>query len=488
METGRYTALELTRLYLKEIESVDRSGPILRSIIELNPDAEEIARELDDERRDRGARGPLHGIPVVLKDNIATKDRMMTTAGSLALEGVTARRDAFLVDRLRAAGAVILGKANLSEWANFRSRHSSSGWSARGGQCRNPYVLDRNPCGSSSGSAVAVSASLCAAAVGTETNGSIACPSNVNGIVGVKPTVGLISRSGIIPISKTQDTAGPMCRTIRDAALLLSALVGVDPSDPATEAAGGHLSSDYTQFLDPDGLKGARIGVLRQFFGFHRDVDALMEQGLGELRRLGAELVDEPDLRLPQGMGGPSYQVLLYEFAQGVRDYLVEWAPDAEVRTLEDLIAFNERHQESEMPYFGQDIFLEALELEKDPQGSTEYQKALELSRRLSREEGIDRLMAHYHLDALVGPSGGPAWLTDLVNGDNSSGGSGGAAAIAGYPHITVPMGSIRGLPVGLSFLGRAWSEPELFRFAYAFEQATRARSAPAFLPTLELA
>ncbi|RMH14808.1 MAG: amidase, partial [Gemmatimonadetes bacterium] len=477
MASGRWTAHGITEAYLDRIQRVDRSGPTLRSVIETNPDALDIARERDEERRAGRVRGPLHGVPILLKDNIDTHDRMTTTAGSYALEGSIPPRDSGVAERLRAAGAILLGKANLSEWANFRSTRSSSGWSGRGGQCRNPYALDRNPCGSSSGSGASVSANLTAAAIGTETNGSIVCPSSANGVVGVKPTVGLVSRAGIVPISHSQDTAGPMARTVADAALILGALTGVDPRDPATEASRGHARTDYTTVLDPDGLRGARIGVARGFFGFDPNVDALMEDALAALRDAGAVLVDPADVATRRQMGGPSYQVLLYEFKADMAAYLAQLGPDAPARTLADLIAFNEAHAEVEMPFFGQEIFEQAEAM--GPLTDPEYREALATARRLAREEGIDAVMDEHRLDALVAPTGGPAWTTDLVNGDHFSGGSSSPAAIAGYPNVTVPAGTVFGLPVGISFFGRAWSEPTLLRLAYAFEQATRHRTEP---------
>jgi amidase len=485
MEGGRWTARRLTELYLERIAQVDREGPALRSVIETNPDAIEIAEALDAERAAGRVRGPLHGIPVLLKDNIATADRNTTTAGSLALEGSIPAQDSFVARRLREAGAILLGKANLSEWANFRSNGSSSGWSARGGQCRNPYALDRNPCGSSSGSGAAVSGSLTAAAIGTETNGSIVCPSSANGVVGMKPTVGLVGRTRIVPISHTQDTAGPMCRTVRDAALVLGALAGVDPEDPATAAAAQHAVSDYTQFLREDGLRGARIGLARDFLGFDPRVDALVEEAIGALRAGGAEVVDPVEIATRRAMSPPSFQVLLYEFKAGLDAYLAALGAGAPVRSLAEVIAFNEANADREMPYFGQDLFLEAQE--KGPLSEPEYVESRALALRLARDQGIDRTVAEHRLDAIVAPTGGPAWLTDLVNGDHFSGGSSSPAAIAGYPNVTVPMGEVFGLPVGLSFFGRAWSEPVLLRLAYAFEQATRHRRAPRFLPTVEL-
>jgi amidase len=485
MQSGRLTARSITEKYLTRIEKVDKHGPAVNSVIELNPDALAIAAELDRERKAKGPRGPLHGIPVLIKDNQATRDRMMTTAGSLALVGARPPQDAFLVKRLREAGAVILGKTNLSEWANIRSAHSTSGWSGRGGLTRNPYALDRNPCGSSSGSAAAVSANFCTLAVGTETDGSIICPSGVNGIVGIKPTVGLVSRAGIIPIAHSQDTAGPMARSVTDAAILLGALAGVDANDPATEASHGKALTDYTKFLDPAGLRGSRIGVVRKFFGISDAVDKLMNQAIDDMKRQGAVIVDPADLGTMNQLGDSELQVLLYELKADMNSYLAALGPGAPVHTLKEIIEFNERNREKEMPYFGQDLFIKA-----EAKGSLrekEYLDALEKNHRLTRTEGIDALMEKFRLDALVAPSGGPAWVTDLVDGDHDSGGSSTPAAVAGYPNINVPVGFVFGLPVGISFFGKAYSEPTLVKLAYAFEQATRHRRAPQFLPTADL-
>jgi amidase len=483
MEGGELTARRLTEAYLARIEALDGQGPMLRSVIETNPEAAAIAEALDEERGAKGPRGPLHGIPVLLKDNIDTADQMTTTAGSLALEGSIPTQDSHVARRLREAGAIILGKANLSEWANFRSgRRSSSGWSGRGGQCRNPYALDRNPCGSSSGSGAAVSANLCAVAVGTETNGSIMCPSNANGLAGIKPTVGLVSRVGIIPISHTQDTAGPMARTVADAAALLTALAGVDPRDDATAGAEGHIQ-DYTTALDPGALKGARIGVARKMAGFHPAVDALLEEAVAELGRQGAEVVDPADL--PDLDGMPKFDILLYEFKAGLNAYLASLGPEAPVKTLEEAIAFNEAHRDREMPYFRQEIFHKAQE--RGPLTTPGYLDALETCRRMTRKEGLDAVFAEHRLDALLAPTGAPAFLIDLVNGDHSIGGSSTPAAVSGYPNMTVPMGSVFGLPVGLSFMGLAWTEARLIGLAYAFEQATQHRRPPGFLPTADL-
>ncbi|SDK23596.1 amidase [Catalinimonas alkaloidigena] len=481
MREGRYTARALTQLYLDRIEELN---PKLNAVLEVNPEALQIAEALDQERKDKGERGPLHGIPVLLKDNIDTGDQMKTTAGSLALANHVAQKDAFLVQRLREAGAIILGKTNLSEWANFRSDNSSSGWSGRGGQTHNPYILDRNPCGSSSGSGVAVSANLCAAAIGTETDGSIVCPSTTNGVVGLKPTLGLVSRSGIIPIAHSQDTAGPMTRTVADAALMLSAMTGVDAADEATAASNGKSQTDYTKFLDAKGLNGARIGVARQFFGFDAEVDELMEDALEVLRQQGAVLVDPVSLETRGQWGRTEYDVLLYEFKHDLNAYLKTVGPDVPVKTLEDLIAYNKEHASEELPWFGQETFLEAQK--KGELSDTTYQNALARNLRLTRDEGIDATLQKHQLDAIVAPTGGPAWVTDLVNGDHFGGGSSSAAAVSGYPNLTVPAGFIHGLPVGISFFSTAWSEPTLIRLAYAYEQASKHRRPPQFFPTLE--
>ncbi len=455
-------------------------------MLELNPDALEIADRLDAERRSKGARGPLHGIPVIVKDNIDTADKMMTTAGSYALLGSRPVRDAFLVERLRAAGAIILGKANLSEWANFRGSNSSSGWSGRGGQGKNPYVLDRNPCGSSSGSGASVSANYCAGAVGTETNGSIVCPSSANSVVGIKPTVGLVSRAGIIPIAHSQDTAGPMARTVADAAALLSAMTGVDERDPATRESRGHVQADYTRFLDPDGLRGARIGLPRErYFGFSAEADRIMEEAIQALRDAGAEIIDPADIPNASEINRPSYQVLLYEFKADLNTYLAGLGPSAPVKTLEEIIAFNEAHHDLELRYFGQERMLAAQE--KGPLTEHEYLESLEKATRFAGPEGIDAIMDEHRLDALAAPTGSPPWPIDLVNGDHYMGGSSSPAAIAGYPNISLPAGYVFGLPVGISFFGRAWSEPALIRIAYAFEQTTQVRRPPRFLPTADL-
>ena len=487
MAAGEWTSRQVVDSYLQRIDQMNESGPALRAIIEVNPEASAQADQLDRERRAGMIRGPLHGVPVVLKDNIDTADQMTTTAGSLALQGWLAPRDAGLVERLRAGGALILAKANLSEWANFRSTRSSSGWSGRGGQCRNPYVLDRNPCGSSSGSGVVVSANLSMLAVGTETDGSIVCPASANGVVGVKPTVGLVSRSGVIPISESQDTAGPMARTVADAAVLLGVLAGVDPRDPATEEAGDRGLADYTSFLDADGARGMRIGVARRFLGFHEEVDRVVESAIAVLRDLGAVVVDPVDLGATGGsgmsLGAAETEVLLFEFKTGLNAYLSARPLEAEVRSLTELIAFNQRHADEEMPYFGQERLLEAEA--RGSQSDPRYLTALATARRLARDEGIDRTMDEHRLDAILGATGGPAWTTDLVNGDHFGGSSSVYPAVAGYPNISVPAGAVHGLPVGVSFFGRAWSEPLLIRIAYGFEQATQARRVPELRPSL---
>ena len=480
MADGERTSREITELYLGRIESLDRRGPTLRSIIEVNPDLLEIAEELDRERAAGNVRGPLHGVPILLKDNVATADRNTTTAGSLALEGSIPPRDAFVAARLRQAGAVLLGKANLSEWANFRSNRSSSGWSARGGQCRNPYVLSRNPCGSSSGSGAAASANLCAAAVGTETDGSIICPSSANGLVGIKPTVGLVSRSGIVPISAVQDTAGPMARTVADAAALLSGMTGRDPRDEVTVAS--PPPTDLTRHLGEPfaaDLGDLRIGVGRQFFDRDGRVDAVMEEAIETLRSLGAEIVDPVEIAHRQEVGRHEYEAMLYEFKAGLNAYLAELGDGAPVASLADVIAFNEANAEREMPFFGQEILVEAEG--KGPLTEAAYRTARDTASRLSREEGLDAALARHRLDAILGPSGGPAWVTDLVHGDTFSVGSSGAAAVAGYPNVTVPAGHVHGLPVGVSSFGAAWSEPTLIRIAWAFEQAAPHRRPPRF-------
>lgn len=476
LQTGRWTARALCEACLEAIASVDQAGPTLRSVIEINPDALAEADRLDAERRNGRIRGPLQGIPVMLKDNIGTADRMQTTAGSLALVGARAPRDSGVAARLRAAGALLVAKTNLSEWANFRSSQSTSGWSARGGLTLNPYALDRNPCGSSSGSAVAVAAGLAPLAVGTETNGSIVCPASINGVVGVKPTVGLVSRSGIVPISRTQDTAGPMARTVADAAALLGALAGRDPLDAVTEASPSH-GGDYARYLDPRALRGSRIGLLRNFWDRHAGVDSLLGRAERALRDAGAELVDLEGLPGIASTDGPGFELMLYEFKAGLEAYLAALGPAAQVRTLEDVIRFNEERRELELPYFGQDI-LEAAAA-KGPLSEPAYLAALAQTTEVARR-AVDGAIEALALDALFAPTTGPAWVTDLERGDQPSfPGCSSPAARAGYPHVTVPGGFVEGLPVGVSFFGPAWSEPKLLALAYAFEQETRHRRPP---------
>jgi amidase len=479
MHAGRLTSRRLVEFYTRRIAALDRAGPRLGHVLEVNPEAVSIAADLDAERRARGPRGPLHGIPILIKDNIATADRMQTTAGSYALLDVRPPGDGTVAAKLRAAGAVILGKTNLSEWANYRSTRSVSGWSGRGGQTRNPHALDRNPSGSSSGSAAAAASGTCAAAIGTETNGSIISPSSLCGIVGFKPTVGLVSRAGIVPISHSQDTAGPMTRTVADAAAVLTAIAGADPTDEMTATAADHVARDYTIFLDTDGLRGARIGVIRErYTGASVKGDALFEAALGALRERGAEIVDPANVAALAQLNG-SGELLSLEFKTDIERYLAEWAPGAAVRTLDDLIAFNRREAAREMPFFGQEIFERAAR--RGPLTSPEYLQLKERLQRAARAEGIDAVMDQHRLDALIAPSAAPARPIDLVNGDSGSGGTSGLAAIAGYPSITVPMGFVHGLPVGISFIGRAWSEGVLLRLAYAYEQATRQRRMPRF-------
>jgi len=489
MTSGRETARSLVEKYFQRIDAIDRQGPALHSVIETNPDALAIADRLDAERRARGPRGPLHGIPILIKDNIATADRMMTTAGSLALAGSSPPKDAFIVQQLRQAGAVILGKTNLSEWANFRSTHSSSGWSGRGGQTKNPYALDRNPSGSSSGSGTAAAASLCAVAIGTETDGSVVSPSNNNGLVGIKPTIGLLSRSGIVPIAHSQDTAGPMARTVADAAVVLGAMVGVDPSDPPTKSSTQKGQRDYSKSLDPNGLKGARIGVVRnRLFGYSAAADRIADEAIADMKQQGAVIVDPANIPTLGKFGDSEFDVLLYEFKADLNKYLAGLGPSAPVHTLADIIAFNDAHKEQELPYFGQEIMVMAQK--KGPLTDPKYLQALAKNHRLSRAIGIDAVMTRERLDALVAPTSGPAWLIDLVNGDSFGGDAASpstVAAVAGYPHITVPAGQFRGLPVGISFFGRAWSEPTLIRLAYAYEQATKHRRPPTFAAAADL-
>ncbi len=485
MQSGKHSARSIAESYLARIEEIDRQGVKLNSVIELNPDALTIADALDKERREKGSRSPLHGIPVLIKDNIDTADRMHTSAGSLALADSIAPKDAFIVSQLREAGAVIIGKTNLSEWANFRSTHSTSGWSGRGGQTHNPYALDRNPCGSSSGSGAATAANLCAVSIGTETDGSIVCPSSANSLVGIKPTLGLVSRSGIIPIAHSQDTAGPMTRTVRDAAILLSALTGIDARDKATNSSSGKAHKDYTRFLDMNALKGARLGMVRKSFGFNDRVDKLMMESIEAMKKAGAIIIDPADIPNMGKYDASEFEVLLYEFKADLNAYLATLGSRAPVKSLQEIIAFNEKNREREMPYFGQEIMLKAQA--KGDLNSPAYRKALATNLRLSRTEGIDAVMTKHKLDALIAPTGGACWTTDLVNGDHFTGGFSTPAAVAGYPHITVPAGYIYGLPVGISFAGRAWSEPKLIALAYAYEQLTKHRKPPKFPAVADL-
>lgn len=489
MQSGQDTARSIAEKYLARIDAIDRNGPAIRSVIETNPDALTIADRLDAERKSGRTRGPLHGIPVLIKDNIATADGMMTTAGSLALAGVKPPKDAFIVTRLREAGAVILGKTNLSEWANFRSTHSTSGWSGRGGLSRNPYALDRNTSGSSSGSGAAVAANLAAAAVGTETDGSIVSPSNTNGIVGIKPTLGLLSRTGIVPIAHSQDTAGPMARTVADAAALLGAMAGSDPEDAATAASSRRGSRDYSAALDANGLKGARLGIVRnRLWGYSPGMDRIAEQAIADMKKQGAVIVDPANIPTLGQFDDTEFDVLLYEFKADLNKYLTWLGAASPVHSLKEIIAFNETHAAEELPYFGQEIM--TMSEKKGPLTDPKYRAALTKNHRLSRTLGIDAVVTRNKLDALVAPTGGPAWLIDLVNGDSGTASAPGPStvtSVAGYPHITVPAGYFRGLPVGISFFGRAWSEKTLLRLAYAYEQATKHRRPPTFAATAEV-
>ncbi len=483
MKSGEFTSRSLAEKYLERIGDIDTRGPALNSVIELNHDALAIADSLDAERQSKGPRGPLHGIPVLIKDNIGTADRMMTTAGSLALLGFTPAKDSGVARRLRESGALILGKTNLSEWANFRSSHASSGWSGRGGQTHNPYAYDRSPCGSSSGSGAAVSASLCAVAVGSETDGSIVCPSSANGVVGIKPTVGLVSRAGIIPISHSQDTAGPMGRTVADAAALLGALAGADRDDSATKAPGRKAAADYTKFLDRSGLRGARIGVVHKSYDFSESIATVLRAALDAMKHEGAVLIEPVEIASLGKFDDSEMNVLLYEFKHDLNAYLASAGPRAPVHSLKEVIAFNQEYADKELAYFGQDLFVQAEK--KGPLTDKVYQDALAKNHRLTRTEGIDAVMDKYRLDALVAPTAGPSWLIDLVDGDHDTGGT--SSLAAGYPNINVPAGFVFGMPVGISFFGRAWSEPTLIKIAYAFEQATHRRRPPGFLRTANL-
>lgn len=485
LKSGKYTIRSVTEHYISRIKEIDKSGPELNSVIELNPEALEIADSLDKELKEKGPRSLLHGIPILIKDNIDTADKMQTTAGSLALVGSRPAKDAAVVQKLREAGALILGKTNLSEWANIRSTHSTSGWSGRGGLTKNPYALDRNTSGSSSGSGAAVSANLCTAAIGTETDGSVVSPSSINGIVGIKPTVGLVSRTGIIPISHSQDTAGSMARTVQDAAILLGSIAGMDSEDQATNNSKRKSYSDYTQFLDINGLKGSRIGVVRKYFGFHPEVDKVIEVALDILKKNGAELVDPVEIESIGKFDDSELSVLLYELKADMKTYLDHRGPDTPVHSLKDLIDFNEKNASEEMPYFKQELFLQAEK--KGLLTDKDYLDALEKDQNLTRKEGIDAVMDKHNLDALVSPTDSPAWMTDLIDGDHFLGGSSSLAAVAGYPHITVPAGFVFGLPIGISFYGRAWSEPVLLKVAYGYEQASKSRQPPKFLASVEL-
>jgi len=484
MLSGKHTARSIATYYMKRIAEIDKAGPHLNAVLELNPDALKIADELDRERREKGPRGSLHGIPVLIKDNIATADNMNSTAGSLALAGIRPPHDSYVAAKLRSAGAVILGKTNLSEWANMRSPRSTSGWSGRGGLTVNPYALDRNCSGSSSGSAAAIAANLAALAVGSETDGSIVSPASICGLVGIKPTLGVVSRNGIIPIAHSQDTAGPMARTVTDAAILLNVLAGVDERDPITKESVGKVG-DYTRVLDKNGLKGARIGVARNFFGNNDQVDAIIEQALQVLKAQGAELIDSIEVPNTSKYADSEMEVLLYEFKADLQSYLAEFAPGAAIKSMADVIAFNDAHHDRELQFFGQEFLQRANA--KGGLDSKEYLDALANNHRYAREEGIDQVMKEHQLDALVAPTGGPAWLNDFINGDHAGNGFSTPAAVAGYPHVTVPAGMLHGLPIGLSFVGGAYSEATLIKFAYAYEQATHMRQVPRYPRTVSL-
>jgi amidase len=484
MHSGKYTSRRITELYLERIKNFDKQGPGVNSVIEINPEALSIADLMDHERKSGKIRSRMHGIPILIKDNIDTSDKMHTTAGSLALAESIALKDAYIVSKLRDSGAVLLGKTNLSEWANIRSSHSTSGWSGRGGQTHNPYVLDRNPCGSSSGSGAAVSSNFCAIAIGTETDGSIVCPSSMNGIVGIKPTLGLWSRSGIIPISHSQDTAGPMARTVKDAAILLGILAGTDPIDIATKDSSLKAEKDYTQFLKYDGLKSARIGVARVFFGFNSRVDELMDKAIKIMKENGAEIIDPVEIKTLDEMGKNEGIVLMYEFKEDLNKYLSGLRPEVKPRTLKDIIEFNEANKEKEMPWFGQESFFDAES--KGPLTDKIYLDALAASKKAACENGIDAVMKEHKLDAIIAPTGQPAYTTDWINGDHFTGGSSTPAAVAGYPAITLPAGFVNELPVGITFMGTAWSEPTLIKLAFAFEQITKHRKAPKFINSIK--
>lgn len=485
LDNGRWTSRSLLELYLEVIDRFDRRGPALNTILEINPDALEIADALDEERRTKGKRSELHGIPILVKDNIGTADKMHTSAGSLALADSFAPNDAFLVERLRDAGCIIIGKSNMSEWANARGRDAIGGWSGRGRLTRNPYALDRSAGGSSSGTAAAVSANLVPAAIGTETMGSIVTPASLCGIVGMKPTVGLVSRSGIIPVSYTQDTAGPMCRTVRDTAMLLSAIAGPDPDDSATTTGSIRRVADYTTFLDPDGLRGARIGVARNLFGTSLVADRVIDRALDAMRAAGAEIVENANIETAEAIWGVDSEVLSYELKASLNEYLASLGPKSPVKSLRDLIAFNIKHSDQEMMWFGQETFLYAES--RGPLTSPEYIQQLAMVRELARTRGIDATLEEHDVVALVAPTQGPAWLTDMLLGDNASIGSYVTASAAGYPSITVPAGDVSGLPVGMLFMGPAWSEGTLLKLAFGFEQTVRARRPPTMLPSVPI-
>jgi len=480
-ETGLLSSRTVTQMYLDRIQKIDKNGPGLNSVIEINPDALSMADTLDQERKNKKVRGPLHGIPVLIKDNIDTADKMETTAGSLALAGNIAGKDAFVVKKLREAGAVILGKTNLSEWANFRSSRSVSGWSSRGGQTKNPYVLDRSPCGSSSGSGAAVSADLCVVAMGTETDGSIACPASMNGVVGIKPTVGLVSRSGIIPISKSQDTAGPLARTVTDAVITLAALTGIDPADPATEKSKGKSHTDYTPFLELNGLKGKRIGIEKSLLNRHEGIDALLKKALDQMKNNGATIVEVEFINKYEESGRDEFEMMQYEFKDGLNRYMA--GSNSKMKSLEDVIEFNKQNEAVMMPYFKQ----ETLENSQAKGGLDSEGYKAAVAKLLKVKNTLDELLEKNQLDALCGPATGPSWCIDFVNGDFWTGyGAYGPAAVAGYPSVTVPMGSLSGLPIGISFLGRAYDEPGLIKIAYAYEQISKNRFAPTFIATIK--
>ena len=487
MESGELSARQIAKLYLQRIEEIDKDGPFINSVIELNPDALDIAGKLDEQRKGGKVRGPMHGIPVLLKDNIDTHDKMQTTAGSLALEGNIALNDAFIVKQLRKAGAVILGKTNLSEWANFRGENSVSGWSSRGGLTRNPHALDRSASGSSSGSAAAIAANLAVAAVGTETDGSIISPAQTNGIVGIKPTLGLLSRSGIIPIAHSQDTPGPMARTVADAAIMLGVMTGIDKLDPATKSSKNRRFNKVTKFLDLDGLKGVRIGVARNMAGLNPKIIKIFELCIEVMRQLGAVVIDPVTVPNFDKFDKTELEVLHYEFKTDLNKYLKALPEDVRVHSMEDVIKFNEKNEHRVLQYFGQEHMLAAQE--KGSLRDKKYKDALAKNQRMTRKEGIDAVIRKHKLDAIVVPSGGPSWTVDLVNGDavNWDMTSTSPAAVAGYPHITVPAGFVFGLPVGISFFAKAWKDADLIKYAYAFEQATQYRRQPRYLPTANM-